>query len=356
MFNFDRTTTDMMERLPTELMVEVVRYSNKPTIHSFTIVSSKYRKIAQPLLFRRIFIRKMARERLVLFVEQLENSSKLASMIKTLCIQTPFTPELLGHLFTVLSNVEELFMYCDVDNFLLSPHYFPNLRRLHFMASRPGFSNDVVANFVPCHRALDDLGVICFKENLTSDFSTLCMPPLTESVSSGVDRLVTYDGPRGLLPLLTPNSRMKHLTSSQQLDEATLRKLSSDCSGGLLSLIINPLIHRNRQETLPGPFLPSLFPTLRSVAWLSLDVQSTSIIDQLPHLHRVWFNSMHPWPKGVEAFISKILELSDKKTRPLEEIGVYAPGQYPYSHTYTKASINSPWVLRKAIPLVPFVG
>ena len=49
--------TDMMERLPTELMVEVVGCSDKPTIHSFTIVSPKYCEIAQPLLFRDITIR-----------------------------------------------------------------------------------------------------------------------------------------------------------------------------------------------------------------------------------------------------------------------------------------------------------
>ncbi len=346
----------MMERLPTELMVEVVRHLDKSTIRSFTIVSSKYREIAQPLLFRRISIDVMPGERLALFVEQIENSSKLASMIKILIIQVPFTLELLQHLFAVVSNLEELFMHCHVANFLLSPQYFPNLRRLHFLASRPRFFNDVVANFIPCHKGLDDLKVTCFPESFTSDFSTLCMPPLTESVSSGINRVVTYHGPRGLLPLLTPNSRMKHLTSSQQLDEGTLRKLSSDVSGGLLSLIISDPMDPFKSETLPVPLIPSLFPTLRSIAWLTLDIQSTSVIDQLPHLRRVWFTSRHAWPKGVEAFLSKILELPDKKTRPLREIRVYAPAESPFSHTYSKASINGPWVLQTALPVVPFVG
>jgi len=66
-----------MERFPTELMVEVVGYSSKSTIRSFTIVSRKYREIAQPLLFRRIFINKMAEKRLALFVEKLENRVNL---------------------------------------------------------------------------------------------------------------------------------------------------------------------------------------------------------------------------------------------------------------------------------------
>ena len=239
-------------------------------------------------------------------------------------------------------------MYCDVANFLLSPHYFPNLRRLHFLAPRPRFFADVVANFIPCHRALDDLKVTCSAESFTSDFSTLCMPPLTESVSSGVDQLVTYHGPRGLLPLLTPNSKMRHLISSQQLDEGTLRKLSSDVSGGLLSLIIDDPVDQVKSETLPVPLIPSLFPTLRSIAWLSLDIQSTSIIDQLPHLRRVWFTSRHDGQPSidVEALVSKILELSDKKTRPLQKIRVYTPHTRPSSYTYSKASSNSSWVLQ----------
>ncbi len=350
-----------MERLPTELMVEVMRYSDKPTTHSFTIVSSKYREIAQPHLFRRIFIKRIAGERLALFVEQLENSSRLASMIKIIFIQTPFTPELLGHLFTVVSNLEELFMHCEVANFLLSSHYFPKLRRLHFLASRPGDFNDVIANFIPCHRVLDNLKVTFLPKHFTSDSATLCMPPLAESVSSGVDRLVTYQGPRSLLHLLTPNSRMKYLVSPQQLDEGTLRKLSSAVSGGLLSLIIYDPTDPSKYDTLPGPLIPSLFPSLRSIAWLSVDSQSTSVIDQLPHLHWVWFAARHARPLlgGVEAFVSKILELSDKKSRPLREIRVDVldvRGTRPFSHVYSKASINSPWVLEIGGLILPSFG
>jgi len=338
---FDRTTTDVMERLPTELMVEVVRHSDEPTIHSITIVSSKYCEIAQPLLFRDINIDKMTTERLANFVEQLENSSKLASMIKILIIRTVFTQELHRRLFTVVSNLEELSMSI---NFLLSPHYFPNLRRLRFRAFRPGDFNDVVTNFIPCHKDLDNLEVIFYPNHFTSDSATLCMPPLTESVSSGADRLVTYHGPIGLLPLLTPNSKMKHLALAQPLDEGTLRKLSSAVSGGLLSLIIDLPNPRPQAYTLPDPLIPSLFPTLRSVAWLSLDIQSASVLDQLPHLRRVWLTSTLARPQGVEGLVSKILELSDKKTRPLQEIYVHPPWGRPSSFTYSKASINSPWV------------
>jgi len=351
---FDRTTTDMMERLPTELMVEVVGYSDKPTIHTFTIVSSKYREIAQPHLFRHISINAMMTERNANFVEQVESSSKHASMIKILTIRMPFTPELLQHLFAVVSNLEELFMYIERADFSLSPHYFPHLRRVHFRASRRGVIDDVVANFIPCHRVLDDLNVSS-PQLSTSDPATLCIPPLMESVSSGVNRLVTYQGPRGLLPLLTPNSKMKHLTVSQKLDERTLRKLSSAVSGGLLSLIVNYQTDPFKYEALPGPLIPSLFPTLRSIAWLSLDIQSISVVDQLPHLRRVWFSSTHAWPKAVEGFITKILELSDKKTRPLQEIRVYAANERPFSYTYSKECINSPWVLSTNLPIVPFV-
>ncbi len=266
---FDRTTTDMMERLPTELMVEVMRHSEIPTIHSITIVSSKYCEIAQPLLFRRINIDKMTTERLANFVEQLENISKLASMIKILIIRTLFTPELHRRLFAVVSNLEELFMHI---HFRLSPHYFPNLRRLRFWTFRPGDFNDMVTNFIPCHKVLDDLKVIFFPNHFYSDSATPCMPPLTESVSSGADRLVTYQGPRSLLPLLTPNSKMKHLASSQHLDEETLRKLSSAVSVRLLSLIINDPVDLfvAVPETLPGPLIPSLFPTLRLFRHYSL--------------------------------------------------------------------------------------
>jgi len=347
-----------MERLPTELMAQVVTYSNKSTIHSFTIVSPKYRGIAQPLLFRRISISSMAGKRLALFVERMESSSQFATMIKILIITAPFTTILLRRLFAVVPDLEELSMHCEVANFLLSPHHFPNLRRLHFLASGPEVFNDVVARFISCHKVLDNLEVLFPPKHFTSDSATLSMPPLAESASSGVDCLVTYHGPRGLLHLLTPNSKMKHLTSSQQLDEKTLRKLSSAVSGKLLSLIINDTEDPFKSKTLPSPIIPSLFPTLRSVAWLSVDIQSTSIVDQLPHLRRVWFTSRQAWklPESVEAFVSKIQELSDRETRPLQEIRVYAPEARLRPLTYSRASINSPWELETGFPIVPSVG
>ena len=342
--------TDMMERLPTELMVDVVEYSDRPTIHSFTIVSSKYREIAQPLLFHRIKIKLMPYERLALFVEQKENSSRLASMIKILnIIYRPSTTELLQQLSAVVSNLEGLSIhYAIADPVLLfSPHYFPNLRWLHFSASRPEVFNYVVANFIPCHIMLDDLKVSFLRGSLRSTPATLSTPPLAESVSSGANRLVTYHGPSSLLSLLTPNSRMKHLTSCQQLDEETLRKLSSAVSGGLLSLFIVDPMDLIQSKTLPGPLIPSLFPNLRSIASLSVDIDNVSVIDQLPHLRRIWFSPRHTsrFPKYVEDFISKILELSDKKNRPLQEIWVHAQGGRTFSHKYSKVSINSPWVL-----------
>ena len=355
LFNLDRTMTDIMERLPTELMVEVVGLLDRPTIHSFTIVSSKYREIAQPLLFRRIYIESISCKRLALFIEQVENSSKHASMIKILMIVWPFTPELLDHLFTVISNLEELFIYYAVANptLLPSPHYFPKLRRLHFPVSRPEVINYLVANFIPCHRVLDDLKVTFLPHILNSDPATRCMPTLAESVSIGVNRLVTYHGPSGLLPLLTPNSRMEHLTSTHQLDEGALRKLSSAISGGLLSLIIGDPMDPTKSKTLPGPLIPSLFPNLRSLAWLSLDINSVSVIDQLPCLRRIWFSSMDTLKLHDRvAFVSKIQELSDNKNRPLQEIWVYARAGHPFSLRYSKASIDSPWMLKTDLPVV----
>ena len=347
--------TDMMERLPTELMVEVMEYSGRPTIHIFTIVSSKYREIAQPLLFHRIYVRSMSYERLPLFVRQMKNSSKLASMIKILIIHKPGAPKLFQHLFAVVSNLEELFIQHAVDNpvLLFSPYCLPNLRRLHFQASWPDIFNYLVANFIPYHKVLDDLKVSFIPRSLNTDPATLRMPPLTASASSGVNRLVTYHGPSCLLSLLTPHSKMKHLTSSHQLGEGTLRKLSSAVSGGLLSLIVDDPMDPARSETLPAPLIPSLFPNLRSIAWLSADINNVSVIDQLPHLRRIWFRSMytlrHP---GIVPFVSKIRELSDHKHRPLQEIWVYARGGRPFSRKYFKASVNSLWALETDLPVV----
>ena len=331
-----------------------MEYSERSTIRSFTIVSSKYCEIAQPLLFRRILIK--SRKRLPPFAKELENSSKIASMIKVLIICAEIPPKLLRRLFAVVSCLEWLVVEPIIIDSVLLPHCFPNLRRLHIWPATLGDFNNMVANFIPCHRVLDDLKVT----NTPKDFTvpplkeSAYMPPFTESVSIGVDRLVTYRGPSSLLPLLTPNSKMKHLISSQQLDEGTLHKLSSDVSGGLLSLIIDDPGDPLKSETLPGPLVPSLFPTLQSIAWLSLDVQNISVIDQLPHLRRVWFTSRLGWQPfvGVEAFVNKILELSDKKTRPLQEIRVLAQDGHYLTRTYFKISSNSPWVFKPDISVV----
>ena len=355
--NFDATMTDMMEKLPTELMQEVVGYLDKPTIRSFTIVSSKYCEIAQPLIFRRISINEMADERFALFVEQMENSIKLASMIKILIICRSFTTELLRHLFATVFNLEELFIQFIGANFLLSPHYFPNLRRLHFPVFKPKLFNDLATNFIPYHEFLNVLNIPFFPDSF-SDPSTLSMLPLPESASSSVNHLVTYHGPRDLLLLLTLDSRMKHLTSSQQLDEGALHKLSHVVSRRLRSLIIDDPMDVTTTKTLPALLIPSLFPNLRSIAWLSVDPTSSSCIDQLPHLRRVWLRSTHSrqLPESIQAFITKIQDLSDKKNRPLREIRLYAPGGRPFSHTYSKPSIQGKWVLQTALPVKPFVS
>jgi hypothetical protein len=348
--------TDMMEKLPTELMQEVLGCSDKPTIHSFTILSSKYREIARPLLFRHITISVMADKRFALFVEHMQSNNKLALMIKTLIIGRAFTTELLRHLFEMVSNLEELLIQFAVANFMLSPHYFPNLRRLRFPIYNLRLFNDMISNFIPRHEFLTHLKIPFGLGGLTSGPATLSILPLAESESaSSVNRLVTYHGPRDLILLLTPNSRMEHFTSSQQLDEETLRKLSRVVSSRLLSLIIDDPMDVTTSKTLPALLIPSLFPNLRSIAWLSVDWTSAYAIYQLPHLRQIWFRSSHNWwiPDGVQAFITRIMEHSDKNNRPLREIRLYAPDEHPFSHTYSKTSV---WSHQTGLSVSPFVS
>jgi len=348
--------TDMMERLPTELMQEVMEYLDKRTIHSFTIVSSKYREIAQPLIFRRISINVMTNERFAHFVGQMQNSNKLALMIKVLIISKPYAIELFRHLFEIISNLEELRIQCPVANSLLSPHYFPNLRRLHFLFCNPGLFNHIITNFIPRHEFLNVLNIPFIPSSSISSRVALSMPPFAESAAtSSVNRLVTYHGPRDLLLLLTPDSSMKHVTSSQQLDEGTLRKLSRVVSRGLLSLIIDDPMDVTTSKTLPASLIPSLFPNLRSIAWLSVDDTTASVIDQLPHLRRVWFRSTHSrqLPESAQVFITGIIELSAKNNRPLREIRLYSPGGHPFSHPYSKRSV---WSHKEGLPVKPFVS
>jgi len=128
-------------------------------------------------------------------------------------------------------------------------------------------------------------------------------------------------------------------------------------SRGLLSLHVGE--PWNTHITLSIPLLPSLFPYLQSIAWLKVHATQTglytrteekddltvSIIDQLPHLRRIWFVSSHSWgfPANVEDFITKIQEVSNKGDRPLHAIYVYALFEHfanAISHTYTKASTH----------------
>jgi hypothetical protein len=273
--NLDPTTVYMMERLPTETMLEVLRHSDKSTIYSIAIVSSKYCAIAQPLIFRRICVDQMEYQRFVLFIEQMENRNRLALMIKTLILCSPFTEELLTRLFAVVSNLEELLIEFDVAQTLLFPHYFPNLQRLRLASSDKRVIGDLVANFIPRHESLNDLEFCSVIRERSGDPGDLYMLPPAESTSSWVDRLVKYRGPRGLLPLLTKNSKMKCLASYDQLDEMTLRKLSRAVSRGLLSLHVGE--PRNTHLMLSIPLLPSLFPYLQSIAWLKVHIIQTGL-------------------------------------------------------------------------------
>jgi len=349
--------TGMMEKLPTELMQEVMKYSDKPTIHSFTVVSSKYCEIARPLIFRRISISITTNnERFALFVEQMQNSSKLALMIKVLVIRTRYSTKLLRHLFKIISNLEELRIKCPVASSLLSPHYFPNLRSLHVPFYKPRFFDHIITNFIPRHQFLNILNIPFVPSSPTSYRVTLStLPPAESAVATSVNRLVTYHGPTDLLRLLTRNSSMQHFTSSHQLGEGTLRKLSRVVSRRLLSLIIDDPMDPTHYQTLLTSLIPSLFPNLRSIAWLSIDDTTASVIDQLPHLRRIWLHSTHSrgLPESVQAFITGIIELSAKKNRPLREIRLYAPGGNPSSHTYSK---RSAWSHEEGLPVNPFVS
>jgi len=345
--------TDMMEKLPTELMQEVVEYSDEPTIHSFTIVSLKYCRIAQPLIFRHISISEMTSERFALFVEQMQNNNKLALMMKVLIINKQFATELLQHLFEIVSNLEDFRIPGSIVNSLLSPPYFPKLRCLHIYY--PVFLNDIITDFIPRHEFLNDLKIPSVPDGSTRDAVTLSMLPLECAAATSVNRLVTYHGPPDLLRLLTPNSSMKHFTSSQQLDEGTLRKLSRVVSSGLLSLIIDDPMDPTHYKTLPASLIPSLFPNLRSIAWLSVNSISASAIDHLPHLRRIWFRSTHSGglPESVQAFITTIMEFSAKNNRALREIRLYAACGNPSSHTYSKTSV---WSHETGLPVKPFVS
>ena len=219
----------------------------------------------------------MTYKRFVLFVEEMEKCSKLALMIKILSIDDNLMVELLPRLFAVVSNLEELLIYFGVTSPFLTQHYFPNLRRLRFPVSKKRLINDLVADFVPRHKRLSELEVMLYQNDYNS---TLYMPPLAKSASGWVNRLVTYHGPRGLLALLTPASEMRHLCSSQQLDEEALHELSRTVSRGLRTLIISDPMDRKATKTLPDTLLPSLFPNLRSVAWLSIHITNPGALDQ----------------------------------------------------------------------------
>jgi hypothetical protein len=267
-FNLDLTIIDRMERLPTEIMLEVFGHLDEPTIRSLAITSSKYCAIAQPLIFRQICVSQMDYKRFTLFVEQMQKNSKLALMIKVLIIWRTFTIVSLPHLLAVVSNLEELLIRFKVDTPFLTPHYFPNLRRLRFGASMKIIIDDLVANFIPRHEYLNDLEIEFTPSRSTNDSGNPHLLTLAESASSWVNRLVRYHGPCSLLPLLTPNSKMKFLASSDQLGEMTLRELSHAMSGGLLALIVD--IPMDWSLTLSISLLPSLFPNLRYIAWLSI--------------------------------------------------------------------------------------
>ena len=249
--------------------------------------------------------------------------------------------------------MEELRIQCPVASSQLHSHYFPKLRRLHIY--NPVFFHDIITIFIPRHELLNDLKIPFVLDSYISDLVILSMlPPAKSAAATSVNRLVTYHGPRNLLLLLTPNSSMKHFISSHQLDEGTLHKLSL-VSRGLLSLIIDDRMDQTHYKTLPASLIPSLFPNLRSIAWLSVEDTSVSVIDQLPHLRLIWFRSTHygGLPESVQAFITTIMEFSAKNNRPLREICLYAPDGNPFSHTYSK---RSTWLHEEGLPVKHFVG
>jgi len=274
-------------QIPPEILFDIFLYIPRLELSAVTLTCSFFFTIAQSLLFQRVWVLRWGTERTIPFVDAMERHPHLAQMIRVLNLGQCFSSRSFGlvkRLLSVATRVDELLIaghtYGMTSAFLeYPPGLLCNIRRIRCCVD----SDKFFAKLVPSLPSIRCLQVDYVGRGVaeTTNFAL----PLDGPAQRSLDQLVKYSGPSFVLQSLSSGSHIRHITSLEPFTTPLLHHLGQMVGNQLESLHLQQgksgHFRVYEHHCLPPTFLPSLFPNLQSVAWLSIALITPSLNDQV---------------------------------------------------------------------------
>jgi hypothetical protein len=402
-----------MERLPTELVIQILGYMSTEELKVMGCISSEYRSLVIPFLFHRIrpWPWVPTRRGVPDLILCLQNNHRLCSVVRVLdlaAIRKSQQPhEEIRQIMEITAWWEALILPVDehIPLAVFDDNTILRLRRLEFIQTdrRPGPKlSHLLLNILPACTNLIELEL----PELEEDWFKNC-DPNGSAITMWMNRLEKYCGPSYSLNYLRNGTPLHRLMITTTAPSLVLENLGRLVGQQLVALQYsldaypdNGLIGKN---CLPPSLLPSSFPNLRYVAWFliipqpesapgvlvrtflapsvllinyiqgltflnyeaTLGVNGTLLdaIRQLHYLRHVWFISLHNRRAPVEPALALIKEVQRMSLPYLHAITLWTPNGINWSHAFRKeeaGSVNgggyTKWACKKNVSVRPYVG
>jgi hypothetical protein len=267
-----------MDSLPAETILHIVSCLSGKDLKHFSLVSTRFTALAQPALFRSVRILmevgEIRSDNLVDFVDVVNKKPRIGLMIKRLDIGARVDESLhyepLVQLLEQVHDLRELICHTNASlpSIPFRPNQFPQLYRIQCPLT--GTGTDILHTLLP-YSPVTDLSLSWCPTRLQSKVAFAAL--LERSPSKWINNIVRYTGASYLIEGLSEDAKLLHFCSRNSLSEETLRGVASK---RLLSLHVNieQYCRSLGERHIPPSLLPSLFPNLQSVVWLTVELSS----------------------------------------------------------------------------------
>ena len=279
-----------MERLPTELVIQILNYMSKKELKIIGFISSEYRSLVIPFLFHRIRPWRFGLPKLDVpdLITCLQNNRRISLVVRVLdaksigLSQQPL--EEIRQIMEITARWEGLILPVNesIPLEVFDDKTKMQLRRLEFTnatrASGPEFSH-LLLNILPSCANLIDLGIPEMEDNW---FKT--RDPDGSAITMWMNRLEKYHGPSYPLGYLHDDTPLRRLRITTPASSPMLRRLGPLVGQQLLTLHIDlaltgrPLVEKGSP---PPSLFPSSFPNLQYFSWFMVKSQPGSVASDL---------------------------------------------------------------------------
>ena len=385
-----------MERLSTELVIQILDYMSTEELKIIGFISSEYRSLVIPFLFRRIrpwWWRATERD-ISDLISCFRNNHRLSSVVRVLDAQA------IGKCQQPLKELQQIMEIAPWWEGLILPvvEAIPlavfddntklKLRHLK-LTEGSGLAkhklSHLLLNILPACANLIDLEIPSSEE----DWFKIC-DSNESAITMWVNRLEKYHGPPYPLDYLHNGTPLHRLISTNPAPSPVLQRLGPLVGEQLLTLHVCFSLARYCDVSLIGKdylspsLFPSSFPNVRYISWFLimshpesapgdsvrtlltprlllivyiqglpqtklisdeaiLDVNRTlfDAIRQLHHLRHVWFTSHHEGRDPIEPVLTFVEEVQRMSLPDFYGISLWTPNSHPWSYAFRKEEVES---------------